>query len=421
MLVQTLLASILNLTFAKMALIYNCTIGKRQRAFLLELFRVLFAHQGRATFTNLARYSTPCEQTFRRHFARCFDWLSFNLVLLRLRAHPGETLIGVFDTSFLPKSGKKTYGLDKFFSHAAKAIRTGLEVSILGVIATESRRAFALDATQTPPGLSTKTSGPQYSRIDFYLEQITDCLAHLPHVLYFVGDGYYAKRKVFLALTLCGKHLITKLRSDANLRFLAQEHERETGGRPRRYAGKVRFEHFDAIGSRFSEEGCLADLPQVRIYTALVNSEHFRRDLRLVVLHNERDGSYVVLCSTDLEQTAEEVVAFYRLRYQLEFIIRDAKGSSPVRSCLLVQHAGLTQCQARSEEKLDFHLNMSVAAVNLGRLVSQHLSLSLASYARESYNTFLVGRLFTELSLGAEFGISHPRVQRVIQTGRMAA
>lgn len=411
---QTLLEAVLPCIFAKMTTIFNISVGKRQRVFLQELFRVVFAMQGRATFTNLARFSPLCEHTFRRHFARAFDWVAFNLVLLRLRAHPDEPIIGVFDTSFLPKSGKQTYGLDKFFSSAAKAVRTGLEVSLLGVIAVSSRRAVGLDATQTPPGLSTEETAEddasRYSRIDFYLEQITDCLDRLAGVRYFVGDGYYAKRKVFDTLTRHGKDLITKLRSDANLRFLAQAHERQSGGRPRRYAGKVRFVDFDSISSRFSEEGSLPDLPHIRLYTAVVNSEHFKRDLRVVVLHNEREDEYAVLCSTDTEQSAEEVVLFYRLRYQIEFVIRDAK-----------QFTGLTHCQARSEVKLDFHLNMSLAAVNLARLVCQRASLSLSSYAREAYNRFLVGRLLSELSLEAEFGLSHPSVARVIQTGRIAA
>jgi hypothetical protein len=139
----------------------------------------------------------------------------------------------------------------------------------------------------------------------------------------------------------------------------------------------------------------------------------------MVVLLNERDESRAVLCSTNLEQHAQEIVAFYRLRYQIEFVIRDAKGSSPARSCLLVQQAGLTHCQARSWEKIDYHLNMSFAAVNLGRLLCRKADLSLESYVREAYNRFLVGRLFSQLGLGAEFNLSHPGVQQVIQTGRM--
>ena len=45
-------------------------------------------------------------------------------------------------------------------------------------------------------------------------------------------------------------------------------------------------------------------------------SPHFRRDLKVMLLANERDDSYAVLCSTDLEQPADEIVRFYRLRYQ---------------------------------------------------------------------------------------------------------
>lgn len=410
MLAQPLIEAALNLIFVKMRLIYNIELPKRQRTFLVELFRTLFALRGRANFTNMARFSESHEQTFRRHFARAFDWVSFNLVVLRLQAHPDEPLIGVFDTSFLPKSGKKTYGLDKFFSATARAVRTGLEVSIVGVIATVSRRTIALDATQTPPGLSRQEHTPRYGRLDFYLEQLTDILPKLPRVRYWVGDGGYARRKVFKTLSNQGKHLITKLRPDANLRFLVAPGYRQRRGRPRRYAGKVRFSDFDGLASGFQECGVLSDLPHIRLYTARTNSEHFKQDLRVVVLSNERDGSYLVLCSTDMTQPAEQIVSYYRLRYQLEFVIRDAK-----------QHLGLAHCQARDEHKLDFHLNASIAAVNVGRLVGERLSCSLTSLIRECYNGLLVARLFSELRLGAEFGESHPGLRRVIQLGRMAA
>ena len=129
--------------------------------------------RGRVNFTNMARFTRLHEQTFRRHFAKAFEWVAFNLVLLRLRRHPDERMIGVFDASFLRKSGKQTYGLDKFFYPAAEVVRRGLEVSVLGVVATASRRTFALDATQTPPGLPAKGSPAKkenYSRVGFYLE-----------------------------------------------------------------------------------------------------------------------------------------------------------------------------------------------------------------------------------------------------------
>ncbi|MFO8231392.1 MAG: hypothetical protein R6U20_01875 [Longimonas sp.] len=84
----------------------------------------------------------------------------------------------------------------------------------------ERRRAFGVDATQAPPDLSGEADG--YSRVDFYLEQIIDLYETLTElgVSYWVRDGFYAKQKVFDAVTGLGGDLITRLRSDANLRYL---------------------------------------------------------------------------------------------------------------------------------------------------------------------------------------------------------
>ena len=50
------------------------------------------------------------------------------LTVFRLRRHPEEPIIGVFDCSFLPKSGTKTWGIDRFFSSLAGRSKKGLEV-----------------------------------------------------------------------------------------------------------------------------------------------------------------------------------------------------------------------------------------------------------------------------------------------------
>jgi hypothetical protein len=141
----------------------------------------------------------------------------------------------------------------------------------------------------------------------------------------------------------------------------------------------------------------------------VANSPHFKRNLRIVLLRNQRTERSLLLCSTDTEQEAEEVVRYYRLRYQIEFVIRDAK-----------QHTGLTHCQARSQEKIDFHLNMSVAGVNLLRLMAGKAGYSLRTYRRLAYNRFLTGRLFSELGLSGEWSLSDREVQPVLETGQMA-
>jgi hypothetical protein len=393
-----------------MADIYNCQVGAWRRRFLLELFKTVFSLRGRVNFTNLARFSRFHEQTFRRHFQKAFQWVWFNLIVFRLRHHPEEPVIGVFDCSFLPKSGTETWGLDQFFSSLAGRSKQGLEVSVLGIVATGSRRAFGVDATQTPPDLSTDRTGG-YSRVDFYLEQIIDLYDRLAGlgVSYWVGDGFYAKQKVFDTVTELGGELITRLRSDANLRYLYTGPPKDGPGRPKQYDGKVDWDDQEALTRRFDEVGRLPDQPEVRVLTTVANSPHFGRDLRVVLLIGPDKEEQVILASTDTNQPAEEIARYYRLRYQIEFVIRDAK-----------QHTGLTHCQARSQEKLDFHLNMSVAAVNILRLLAQKAECSLRTYRREAYNRLLIGRLFSKLGLSAEYDRMDSRIQSVVHTGRMA-
>ena len=172
-----------------------------------------------------------------------------------------------------------------------------------------------------------------------------------------VTGGFYAKQKVFDTAGGLGGDLITRLRSDANLRQATAIYTgppKEGPGAPKQYDGKIDWDDREVLRRRFNEVGRLPDQPQVRIPATVASSLHFGRDLRVVLLIGP-EGEQVILASTDTAQHAEEVVRYYRLRYQIELVIRDAK-----------QHTGLTHCQARSQEKLDFHLNMSC---RLGRSV----------------------------------------------------
>ena len=85
-----------------------------------------------------------------------------------------------------------------------------------------------------------------------------------------------------------------------------------------------------------------------------------KRKIRLAYLKDIRKlnkPSYIVLFSSDLNQTADDLYRLYRLRFQIEFIFRDAK-----------QFTGLSDCQARDAKKLDFHFNASLSALNLARV-----------------------------------------------------
>ena len=146
-------------------------------------------------------------------------------------------------------------------------------MSVLGIVATGSSCAFGVDATQTPPDLSTDQTGG-YSRVDFYLEQIIDLYDRLAGlgVSYWVGDGFYAKQKVFDTVTDLGGDLITRLRSDANLRQATAIYTgppKEKPGRPRQYDGKIDWDDRETLTRRFDEVGRLPDQPEVRVLTTV--------------------------------------------------------------------------------------------------------------------------------------------------------
>lgn len=368
---------------------------KWQRDFLIELFKTLFSRQGRFNFENLTRYSKYNELTHRRQFSKYLDWFSLNKSFVDFNK---SVHIGVVDCSFISKSGKKTFGLDKFWSGVASKAKQGLEISVLGCINVMTGKVTFLDATQTPSGLSKK-EGTKYSRTDFYLEQILDCLKSLPTIIYYVADGFYAKEKIINGLTSNGKHLITKFRSDANLKYL-NDKPRLKGqkGATRKYDGKVNFKKNGISDlSKWILVGIDEKYPHLTIYTQKLYAVNFDHIFGVVLLLNTKTNKYVLLASTDRELDARLITKYYQLRFQIEFIFRDGK-----------QFMGLNDCQARDESKLDYHFNASLTAVNIARKAIQQDEIynkSMNNFMRYQYNQKFAETIYYKLSQNNEFDL----------------
>lgn len=385
-------------------------IGEKNKwtiKFFKELFVLIFSIQGRANFENLSRYSKFHECRFRRHFEKFFDWLEFNYWIFYLYGHtPGGVIIAAIDCSFIPKAGKKTFGLDKFWSGTASRNKRGLELSLLSLIDVVSGRAWTLDATQTPSQLGKEDGATdKYSRIDFYLEQIADCLRKLGDVTYFVADGFYAKTKIFNFLSKNGKYLITKLRPDANLRYLFEGTSPNGKRGPKtKFDGKVDYKDL----SRWELLGLDTKYNYLKLYSKVLNAPAFGRNLLVVLVLNTKTNKYILLACSDATICPRILLHYYQLRFQIEFLFRDAK-----------QFAGLCHCQARDEDKLDFHFNMSMCAINVAH-AAQKLNptiISMNSFVRKAYNLKLVEWLFEHLSKNAEFDLFHPDLNKVLDFG----
>jgi DDE superfamily endonuclease len=204
-------------------------LGHPQRKFLATLFVTILVLRGRVNFRNLSRYCDYSERTIARQFRAPFDWADFHQRVLMRALAPHSELISAHDASFIPKSGKQTFGLGHFFNGCASRAERGLEMSTLAVVDVTRRCAFTLATAQTPPGEEAIQAELEETRVDFYTQQLREHRHRLPpSVQYHCVDGYYAKKKYIDEVVSLHLHAITKLRSDADCVFLY------TGPHPKR-------------------------------------------------------------------------------------------------------------------------------------------------------------------------------------------
>jgi hypothetical protein len=313
---------------------------------LIHILTLFVALPGRVNFLAMARHGRFSEKTYRNHFEKKFDFFKFNKQLAKQFCSPYRIIVG--DCSFIPKAGKKTPHISKFWNGCASKAMPGLEISSLAVVDVDANRAVHLECEQTPGNFPDSES-----RINFYVDQVirhADDLKELAD--HFVYDGAAAKKKFADAIVEHTElHLVSKLRRDANLRYLYTGQRRPGPGRPKQYDGKILWENLER--DRF---GICHEDDEIIIYTAVVNSVSLKRDIRIAYVSRKGSDSYTILFSTDVNLDGLMIYKYYKARFQIEFLFRDAK-----------QYTGLTHCQARSENKLHFHFNCSLTAVSVAK------------------------------------------------------
>lgn len=387
--------------------------SKVQQRFLSILFSTIIVMCGKVNFTNLSRYSEITERTYRRQFSRSYNFIKGNAEIIGKAILPTARQIIATDCSFIKKSGKATYGIESFYNGSAGKAEKGLEVSVIAVVNVDSKQGYALSVQQTPPAQTESDK----TRIDWYLEQLAASKPYLPKSAHHVvSDGFYSKIKWVDGVTELGLDAIGKLRCDADLRYVYRG-EQKSRGRKRKYDVKVDL-------TDLSRMTLVAEIePKIYLYTVEVWVVSMKRKVRLAYIRDcrnpERFGG-ALLFSTDINLDALEILCFYKSRFQIEFIFRDAK-----------QFTGLSDCQARDLTKLDFHFNSALMALNLAKLDAwqSHLStypdkpfvFSMASYKRLALNRHLLERFISLLDLDLTSIKSHPNFYKLCSYGSISA
>ena len=397
-------------------LLLSPALSKTSARQLSRIVIGVLAMSGRITQRGISRWTQEggSYRTVHRFFQTEIDWLSVQWLFFCLFVYdPKGVYLLVGDESVITKSGKATYGLDRFFSSLLDKVVPGLGCFSLALVEVSKREAYSLSNEQVirteqekqeakerkqqrgagprssikeaPPKPPKRPRGrPKGSKNQDKAQPVLSCemlrikaqakkalaLIHKKMALsYFVLDGHFGNHLAVQMVRELDLHLITKMRSDAALYLVPSAFQKQMSPH-RKYGDRLEFAKLpDALlRSCETKEGY-----ETRVYQALCRHKQFACLLNVVVLHRRHLGSgregHVVLFSTDLFLGAATLIDYYSLRFQIEFTFRDAKG-----------HFGLEDFMGVKKTSVTNAMNLSLFMVNLSR----HLLGSLRAHFPEA-------------------------------------
>jgi hypothetical protein len=382
-------------------------INQWRKDFLVETFILFLSIRGRINFLQLARYGLHKEQRYRQQFEKPFDFLTFNKELTL--SHGSGRYVIAFDPSYISKSGKKTPGVGWYWSGCANQAKWGLEIGGLAAIDIDNHTAFHLEAVQT-------INADEQTLADWYAGIIADRKDTLADISkYLVADAWFSKRSFTDQIVTIEMHLISRLRDDADLRYICRDQPTGKRGRPRKYSGKIIINNIDKDYFTFISQD-----EESTVYAAEVYSKALKRNIMLVhVTYPKASGKDAckLYFSTDVSMPAADVLLYYQSRYQIEFLYRDGK-----------QHTGLNDSQARSENKLHFQFNASLTSINIAKVVhwlslprEERKAFSMSDIKTMNHNTLLLNRFFDVFGIRPYSIKNQNHFKELILYGTMAA
>lgn len=354
---------------------------------------------GRVTMLGIARWSEQggSYRSVQRLFAKTLPWASMSWLFVRhhlLQAEQEYVLAG--DETIVTKAGKKSFGLDRFFSSLYGKAVPGLAFFALSLVSVSERRSYPLMIEQRqrtaaekqqargkqkeqkqasdkqgrgrPKGNKNKDKRQiqwtsELQLIQTMLQKLMALVGNVCSISYLVLDGHFGNNNALqMVRQSTSLHLISKLRHDAALYFVYAGQQKHFGPR-RRYGSKL---NYQAIPEQYQVATYQEGKIHTAIYQATMLHKSFACPLNIVILvkTNLTTGTraHTVLFSSDLSLTDTKLIDYYSLRFQLEFNFRDAK-----------QFWGLEDFMNVKQTPVANAVNFSLFMVNLSHCLIQQM------------------------------------------------
>jgi putative transposase len=353
---------------------------------LLIVSQTLLMMTGRITMLGISRWAGKggSYRTIQRFFMTTIAWDRLNWAIIKasLPKDRGVILIAG-DATTVTKSGKKTYGLGRFFSSIYSRAVPGIAFQTLSLIDVNRRSSWPLLIEQILPKIKQEKPIPQKAntkrgrgrpkgsknknhrevklnaemiQVKAMLKQLLMLTKDSLKLVYFVYDGAFGNNAAVQMTRQVGLHLISKLRNNSALYF---KHDGSYSGKGRRRIYGKRVDY-----NNLPEENRVSDKTKKTVRTCIYqfNAIHkkFSDTLNIVIITKENlktgKRARVILFSTDLDLSWDKIIDYYRLRFQIEFNFRDAK-----------QHWGLEDFMVIKEQAVLNAANLSLFMVNVSQ------------------------------------------------------
>ena len=357
-----------------------------------RIILAMLAMTGRVTMLGLSRWAEEggSYRSIQRFYSTAIPWAQvfwsfFSQHLLRKEA----VYVLAGDESVVSKAGKKTYGLDRFFSGLQQKAIPSLSFFVFSLVSVTERRSYPMCVEQTvrseeekaackakkeakkvksaeakrergrPKGSKNKDKlevmlNPELLRIQKMLKALLLRIGTLLHPVYLAMDGHFGNYPAFQMVQQCGLYLISKLRGDAALYY-----PWDGEGHKCKYGKRVDYAH---IPEKYIQSSMVKDGFQTCTYRVQLLHKDFPVPLNVVILVKTnlttQAWGHVILFSSDLELSSENLVDYYALRFQIEFNFRDAKQFWGLEDFMNVKPTAVTNA-----------VNLSLFMVNLSQLL----------------------------------------------------
>ena len=336
-----------------------------------------------------------------------------------------DRVLVALDDFINPKVGRKIFGCETIFDHAAKANQAqypwAQNVVAIGLLKRIKGRwaclplAFrfylpkkAIDAEAA----NMKNNGrvlPFKTKLAQAAEMLQDVAAHFGDVpLVAVADSGFGNNgllKPMREVVGARFHLLSRLRSNSALYALPPPRATKQRGRPRKYGQKL-----GSVAERAVDLRDLAKTYTVHLYG---KSREVRATDRVLMLKSLkcpvrvvwvfRKTRYVALFTTDLGLSVEQIIEFYGARWKIESGFKELK-----------QDIGSQSSQTRNAHAVTNHLQFCMMATTVTWIYADRLKPDPERRhkvkGRASFAFSDVRRLIAEAALSEDFARVWPQL-----------